>query len=75
MLPNKPFTNKPSPLQPLQNNSEQIHIKHQLQTKLSMTKYQLTHYYNSFKQLQTNQLDYCYIIIQVTLNHQKIILT
>ena len=34
-----------------------------------MTK--LTHYYNSFKQLQTNHLDYCYIIIQVTLNHQN----
>ena len=63
------LTNKPSPLQPLQNNNRQLHIKHRLQIKISMTK--STHYYNNFKQLQTNQLDYCYIIIQVTLNHQK----
>ena len=64
MLPNKPFINKPFPIQSL-------HIKHQLQTKISIMKYQLTHYYNGFQQLKANQLDYGYMITRITLNHQK----
>ena len=35
MLPNKPYINKPFPFQLL-------HTKHQLQTKIRMTKFQLT---------------------------------